>query len=189
MKPAVLLTRWVKLKYEGNLIKRSGEPYFTHLAAVAKMAQFAACMGYETGLCHDLLEDTSTTENELLNALTSFGYTRSEAGYIANCVVELTDVFTPDVYPHLSKKKRKAKEGLRLTTISPEAQTIKYCDLIDNISWVMQYDKKHASKYLLKKQRLLSAMMNGDKELYQKALNKIKKGLDVLANSSHTSLQ
>lgn len=184
MTPAELLIRWVNLKYKGHLIKRSGEPYFNHLAAVAKMAQSVTNMGYEIGLCHDLLEDTSTTENELLEALTGFGYTNLEAGDITTCVVELTDVFTSNAYPNLSKTERKAKEARRLICISPAAQTVKYCDIIDNIRWVLQYDKKHALEYLLKKQLLLSAMTDGDKRIYEKVLTDINEGLIISTNSS-----
>jgi (p)ppGpp synthase/HD superfamily hydrolase len=182
MKPIELLTGWVKGKYDGNLIRRSYEPYFNHLAAVAELASSALSMGYEIGLCHDLLEDTSTTRNELLEVLRGFGYTDSEAGHITSCVVELTDIFTAEAYPALSKKQRKEKEASRLNSISPDAQTVKYCDLIDNLKWVMQYDLRHASKYLSKKQLLLSAMTEGDRRIHQKALNEVYRAWNALTD-------
>lgn len=176
MTAETLLTQWVKLKYEGHRIKRSGEPYFKHLLAVAELAAPVTCMGYETGLCHDLLEDTTTIQHELSEALTGFGYAVSDASYIAACVVELTDVFTRLAYPAFSKKARKEREALRLTGISPAAQTIKYCDLIDNIKWVMEYDQRHALKYLLKKRLLINVMTRGDKGIREE----INKGLAVV---------
>jgi len=182
MRPVDLLIAWVKLKFDGNKIKRSGEPYFNHLTAVAELAAPLVSMGYEIGICHDLLEDTSVTENEFLKALKSFGYNDLEAGYISGTVIELTDVFTSEAYSELSKKRRKEKEVQRLTTISSAAQSIKYGDLIDNIKWVMQYDLKHASKYLLKKRVLLSAMWKGDAGMRQKVINEINEQLNKLAN-------
>ena len=182
MRPVDLLTAWVKLKFDGNKIKRSGQPYFNHLTVVAELAAPLVSMGYEIGICHDLLEDTSVTENEFLKALNSFGYNDLDAVYISGTVIELTDVFTSDAYPKLSKMRRKEKEVERLAGISSVAQTVKYCDLMDNIKWVMQYDLKHASKYLLKKRMLLSAMCKGDGEMRQKVINEINEQVNKLAN-------
>lgn len=169
MTPPERLKDWVALKHAGQLIKRTGEPYFNHLIAVADLASCIE-LGYEIGLCHDLLEDTSTTEAELSAALLDFGYNGKQANLITHCVVELTDVFTASAYPNLSKSKRKKLESARLLTLSPVAQTVKYADLIYNINWVLKYDLKHAQRYLLKKQRLLSGLNRGDQNLWQKAL-------------------
>jgi len=177
------LTCWVKLKHEGQFIKRSGKPYFIHLLTVAKLAANASNIGYETGLCHDTLEDTNTTAIELLNALISFGYNNLDASHITGCVVELTDVFTANAYPNIKKAIRKKKEAERLATISPTAQTVKYADLIDNISWMLQYDIKKAETYLQKKKLLVLSMAKGDVALRQKALDTIRNGLAVLQHN------
>ncbi len=179
MTPAENLLIWVQLKHKGQLIKHTGEPYFNHLVAVAEMAKTATKFGYEIGLCHDILEDTPTRENEVLEALCDFGYANSEAREITARVVELTDVFTASAYPNLSKKIRKEREAARLVNISSAAQTVKYCDLIDNIQWVLQHDQKHAVLYLKKKKLLLSDMINGDKIIRQRALDIIDKGLAI----------
>jgi hypothetical protein len=65
-------------------------------------------------------------------------------------------------------------------TISPDAQTVKYCDLIYNIGWVLQYGQKHAEEYLKKKQLLVSGMSKGDTGLRQKALDLISNALATL---------
>ncbi|MET1055471.1 MAG: hypothetical protein ABWY16_09195 [Pedobacter sp.] len=179
-KPVKLLKDWVALKHKGQLIRESGEPYFNHVAAVAAMASGATDFGYEIGLCHDLLEDTYATINELRDALLSFGYSQSAAMLISSCVLELTDVFTKSAYPGLGKSARKKMEAARLLTISPAAQTVKYADLIYNIGWVLKYDKKRAKKYLLKKKRLLNALIEGDKDLHSKALSAVLSGLQSL---------
>jgi len=177
MKPAEQLANWVEEKHRGQLIRDTEEPYFMHLIVVAEMAGPAISLGYEIGLCHDLLEDTSTTKDELNQALTGFNYAKTDADHITACVVELTDVYTSAAYPHLGKKARKEKEALRLSAISPAAQTVKYCDLIYNINWMLHHDRKHAAKYLKRKKHLVTCMSEGDEGLRQKALETINDGL------------
>jgi (p)ppGpp synthase/HD superfamily hydrolase len=173
MNRKVQLTHWVKSMHEGQIIKCTGEPYFNHLLAVAEMAAPASPFGYEVGLCHDLLEKTLTSQNELHHALIRFGYQAKEASGIVSQVVELTDVFTKAAYPHLKKTIRKAKEEERLATISVGAQTVKYADLVYNIGWVVEFDSAHAARYLEKKKKLLAAMHSGDQALHAKALQMI----------------
>lgn len=160
------------------MIRISGEPYIDHLLAVATLAGPAVALGYEIGLCHDLLEDTPTAPAELYAALFVFGYSEAAADQITKIVVELTDVFTATAYPQLRKKERKALEADRLLQISSSGQTVKYSDLIYNISWVLRYQPKKAKKYLRKKARLLKAMDKGDTSLQKKALKMIRKAQD-----------
>ncbi|GAC1313646.1 MAG: hypothetical protein NVSMB24_37160 [Mucilaginibacter sp.] len=185
MTPPELLTKWVAKKHDGQVIKSTAHPYCNHPVVVATLAKPAFALGYEIGLCHDLLEDTDTTKNELLDILLNFEYSDAEARIITTRVVELTDVFTAAAYPGLGKAARKELEAKRLQTISPEAQTVKYCDLVDNIDWVLKHDQKRAKQYLLKKQFLLADMALGDKELRQLALNLIQQGLFNLAKVSN----
>lgn len=180
MSPAEQLADWVALRHKGQIIKRTREPYFNHLMAVALMAKGVVALGYEIGLCHDLLEDTDTSKNELLTLLLKVGYTGADASLITSCVVELTDVFTRDAYPDLSKKVRKRCESYRLLTISSAAQTVKYGDLIYNIEWMLKYDQKHALRYLRKKQILLAGLTRGNQDLWQQAMNAIHQGLSIL---------
>jgi (p)ppGpp synthase/HD superfamily hydrolase len=172
------LLNWIKQRHEGQMIRCTEEPYINHLIAVAELASIIP-LGYEIGLCHDLFEETETTRNELHSALTDFEYTNQEADLIVNCAVELTDVFTKKNYPELKKKVRKVKEAERLAAISSAAQTIKYSDLIYNIEWVLQYDFKHARKYLQKKRLLLAAMPGGVQKLSQRAMGLIDNALKV----------
>lgn len=181
MKPAEKLALWVSVKHQGQIIRRTDQPYFNHLETVAELAGSAVEMGYEIGLCHDLLEDTDTTETELFNALLSFGYTNAQSNLISGCVAELTDVFTAIAYPDLDKAERKKRESARLATISATAQTVKYGDLIDNINWVLIHDQKHAKKYLKKKQLLLRNLNRGDDGLRQQAFNVIQSGMTLFA--------
>lgn len=171
------LVEWIGVKHSGQLIRRTEKPYIDHLLAVAEMAKPAVAFGYEIGLCHDLLEDTDVSEEELRRVLISIGYSIIAADLITACVKELTDVFTAAAYPDWTKPERKAREAERLVSISAIAQTVKYCDLIDNIDWVLKFDQKHAKKYLKKKKLLVSMMDKGDEGLRQRLMNVINKGL------------
>jgi (p)ppGpp synthase/HD superfamily hydrolase len=171
------LAGWVAEKHDGQLIKRTDEPYFNHVLAVAEKAGQVVAYGYEIGLCHDLLEDTATTETELFQTLISFEYTEATAALITSSVVELTDVFTAAAYPDLAKTARKNREFIRLGTISATAQTVKYADLIYNLHWVLKYDEKHALKYLLKKQQLLAELTLGNPQLREEAFTVIRQAL------------
>lgn len=173
MKPAKQLALWIAQRHAGQRIKRSSEPYLNHLLAVAKLSKHAAYLGYEIGLCHDLLEDTDTDTDTLGKALLSFGYDEIQMDHIVTCVLELTDVYTSEAYPDLSKKQRKHEEQKRLATIGVDAQTVKYADLIYNVGWVLTYDRKHAKRYLKKKLRLLNTLTKGDQLLRRTALNLI----------------
>jgi (p)ppGpp synthase/HD superfamily hydrolase len=176
-KPLSKLLHWIEGKYIRNKIKISGEPYFTHLLAVAETTASATVLGYEIGLCHDLLEDYPVSPEDLSLTLTGFGYTGEQAACITSIVVELTDVYTETAYPDLHKSERKAKETARLLSISGAAQTVKYADLIYNIAWTLKNEPQKAKKYLKKKKKLLASMTKGDPELRQLALQAIADGL------------
>jgi (p)ppGpp synthase/HD superfamily hydrolase len=167
------LQLWVQARHEGQYIPVSDEPYVTHLMAVAAMAGPAAKWGYEVGLCHDLLEKTVTTPHELLEVLLNLGYPSDEAGGIVHQVVELTDVFTKAAYPQFSKATRKAKDEERLAMISPDAQTVKYADLYDNIAWMIKFEPENAAPYLDRKRELLLSMNKGDQSLHRQVLGAI----------------
>lgn len=174
-----LLTAWVKLKHKAQFVKATDEPYFNHLLFVANSAAVKTPLGYEVGLCHDLLEDTDTSVVELSETLTFFNYDVVETRLIIDKVMELTDHFTKNAFPDLPKAERKAREAKRLVTISPGAQTVKYADLIYNIGWVMTYDLSSAEAYLKKKRLLLDLMNAGNSELHQKAIDLIRQSLTI----------
>jgi (p)ppGpp synthase/HD superfamily hydrolase len=177
MKKRIKLVAWVKTKHDGQLIKKTIEPYYNHLIFVAETVRKATPLGFEIGLCHDLLEDTDTNEAELEKQLITFGYDLLDARFITYCVVELTDVFTKEAYPHLSKSSRKAKEADRLSMISPASQTVKYADLLYNVGWVLKYNHKKALKYLKAKKKLLALMDKGDRKLWKRVSKVIEQAI------------
>lgn len=163
------LIHHVRALHNGQLIKDTTQPYFDHVLAVANNAAEAAPLAFEIGLCHDLLEKTTTTQSELLKALKDFGYNQEEAEHISNCVVELTRHFTKAENP-LPKKMRKALEEERLLTISADAQTVKYADWAYNADWMMQHDRHHAADYLKHHIELIEQMTDGNAALRNSVL-------------------
>jgi len=170
------LLAWVAEQHAGQLIKQTTEPYLDHLAAVAETADIMP-LGYETGLCHDLLEETSVSTSTLLSSLIHFGYEEAAAGAIVSSVIELTHVFTKNAYPDWRKSDRKAKEAERLAGTGPLTQTVACADLIYNIGWMLAYDPQHAKKYLKKKRKLLLRLTHADPSLQSQALQKIDAAL------------
>ncbi|MFA6245527.1 MAG: hypothetical protein WC615_01215 [Mucilaginibacter sp.] len=160
---------WVKEQHAGQLIRKTDEPYFDHLLFVAKKVGSVFPLGYEIGICHDLLEETNITEAELLSSLLCFGYPAPSAEHIRICVVELTDVFTKAAYPELRKQERKRREMTRLADINPDAQTVKYADLIYNIDWMLRFGGGKLPNYLKRKQTLLEQLSDGDEGLRREA--------------------
>jgi len=171
---------WVRLQHQHQKIRRSGAPYFSHVLAVAEMADQASPLAFEIGLCHDLLEDTPITSEQLQHTLLAYGYDLFESEHVVSCVLELTDQFTKTKFPSLNKKRRKKKETARLLTIHPDAQSVKYCDLIYNTLWMKKYDEKGFEKYLIRKSKFVEALDGGDPELRTKALSLMHKELELL---------
>jgi (p)ppGpp synthase/HD superfamily hydrolase len=137
--------------HSGQVRKYTGEPYWNHCRAVAE--QVAAWEGTLAMQCaaylHDTLEDTDMSELRL-KAL--FGYE------VLNLVVELTDQYTPAMYPGHNRAARKLMEAARLGTCSLEARVIKLADIADNTKSIVAHDPGFATTYLAEKARLLSVI-------------------------------
>ncbi|WP_231566379.1 HD domain-containing protein [Litchfieldella xinjiangensis] len=145
----------------GQRRKYTGEPYWHHPVAVAAMVsavEAATPAMIAAAILHDVLEDTGVSAMDIEAC---FGE------QVAILVQELTDHFTdPDIG---NRAHRKALERDRLAEVSPEAQTIKYADLIDNTESIVARDPGFARVYLAEKRQLLIAMTGGDPALRRKA--------------------
>lgn len=141
-------------KHHGQVRKYTGEAYFTHCFAVGQMVQDrgGAPEVVAAAILHDTLEDTKTTEHELLD---QFG------PVVVSLVKELTDEFTKERYPHLNRAQRKLAEAARLGTISASAKLIKLCDMIDNTKSIVEHDPDFAVLYLREKAAVLEAIGYG----------------------------
>lgn len=125
-------------------------------------------------LLHDVLEDTPVTRDMILRFLHTV-MPPADAERTVGLVVELTDVYTKVAYPHLNRKSRKALETSRLAGTSPDAQTIKYADLIDNGYDIVRHDRQFGRKYLGEAGDLLAAMNRGNSALRDRAVDTISK--------------
>jgi (p)ppGpp synthase/HD superfamily hydrolase len=153
-------TSFAMMKHAGHKRKYTDAPYVTHLLAVAKLVRAIGARDamIAAAILHDTLEDTATTPAELEHA---FG------PEVAGLVVELTDVFVPGA-GHGDRAERKRKERERLATVSPDAQTIKVADIIDNTGSILERDPAFAKVYLKEKAALLEVLTKADPKMLAK---------------------
>ena len=168
------LLEFVKKKHGTQERKYTAEPYWLHLLSVAKIASAHVDGAVEIALCHDLLEDTSCDYQELQKFLEENGYTKQEAKHICDVTDELTDKYTKEAYPDLNRRTRKEKEAQRLGKISKLGQSIKYADLIDNTSSIVENDKHFAKVYVREAIDVLDQMRNGNVHLLIDCCHSIK---------------
>jgi (p)ppGpp synthase/HD superfamily hydrolase len=127
-------------------------------------------------LLHDVLEDTPVKKETIYDFLVK-RMSIEQAVHTLKLVDELTDVFVKEAYPNLNRRRRKAMEMERMAKTSPEAQTVKYADIIDNCREIVSHDRDFAKIFLNECYSLLKKMPNGDPQLYNEALEVVSKNL------------
>lgn len=132
-------------------------------------------------LLHDVLEDTPTGEKEVLAFLLEI-LPEAQAKRALQLTVELTDQYTKAAYPQLNRRARKEKEHERSAQTSPDAQTIKYADIISNSIDIAKHDKHFGPKFLWEVRSLLRKMDKGNPELYKRAVETVEGCLLTLNN-------
>lgn len=153
----------------GQFRKYTNEPYVNHPIRVYELLKDHT--DDEDMLCaallHDVVEDCTTEEVSrqmlMVNILDAFGMR------VLSLVTEVTDHFVSGSYPPLNRKQRKQAERERLAGVSPEAQTIKYCDILDNTADIMLHDPGFARPYVEEIHDLLEVMNSGNPQLYEAA--------------------
>jgi|688.fasta_scaffold312507_2 (p)ppGpp synthase/HD superfamily hydrolase len=177
---------FVKEQHGTQVRKYTDEPYWTHPYAVATLVnkyiseEEQYCI--EIALGHDLLEDTSCTVDSLKIKLKEIGYSVDSSNQIVSGILDLTDHFTKESYPNYNRKKRKLLEVVRLTMIPPTSQTVKYADLIENISSIVEHDKSFAVTYLEEKKEIIKHIRNGNFDLYMRVIKVYLDNLEILEN-------
>jgi (p)ppGpp synthase/HD superfamily hydrolase len=136
-------------KHAGQQRMFSGEPYIVHPLAVAELVDSAGASEavIAAALLHDVVEDCGVSPAELAEL---FG------AEVAGLVVEVTNVFRSA--SGLPRAERKAKEIARLAKVSPDAQTIKVADIIDNCGSLMERSPKFAKVYFPEKAAMLAVL-------------------------------
>jgi guanosine-3',5'-bis(diphosphate) 3'-pyrophosphohydrolase len=169
----------------GQLRKYSPERYIVHPARVmARLKEFTDDQTVlAAALLHDVLEDTTTTRDQIEEFLRPlFGDVDTQR--TIKLVEELTDVYTKNNFPQWNRYRRKKKETERLEKVSPEAQTIKYADLMDNTSEIVQQDPEFAKRYLEEARKLLRRLKKGNSILRERAIEHVKKGFRDLESTT-----
>ena len=133
-------------------------------------------------LLHDVLEDTDVNDTELKGFLFTL-MSPSYAEQTLTLVTELTDVYVKSNYPELNRRQRKSKELDRLEKTSPDSQTIKYADIIDNTREIVDQDPDFAKVYLYECRAILSKLNKGNKNLYDEAVGAVEKGIMSLTGN------
>lgn len=163
-------------KAHGNQMRKyTPERYMVHPIRVME-----TCRDYDASvpmlaaaLLHDVLEDTALKNSEMLAFLQTI-MNDDDARDTVILVEELTDVYTKSAYPQWNRKQRKIKENERIRQTTPEAQTIKYADIIDNTSEITVHDPAFAPRFLKECLEILEIADKGNTELYQIALTAVK---------------
>ncbi|KAA6043625.1 GTP pyrophosphokinase [Pantoea sp. ICBG 1758] len=155
----------------GQRRKYTDEPYIVHPQAVAELVR--SVTDDEEMLAaawlHDTVEDTSSTLQDIEQ---QFGQR------VAGLVAMLTDSAQPQAR---NRAARKLAHFRHTADASPEAQTIKLADIIDNTRAIVQFDPDFARVYLIEKQVQIQLLLQGDKQLWQQAHQNIKQGLQQLS--------
>jgi (p)ppGpp synthase/HD superfamily hydrolase len=154
----------------GQKRKYSGKPYWVHPQRVAELVKSVGGTPemQAAAWLHDTVEDTPATIEDIKKY---FG------DHVAGLVDDLTDVSTLD---QGNRATRKAIDREHSAQASPEAQTIKLADLIDNTESIVKNDRNFAKIYLAEKRLLLDVLTKGNEELQKMAWEGLVQGLKEL---------
>lgn len=175
------IQEFARLAHGDQKRKFEDEPYITHLIRVKNLCTvyFKEPSVLAAALLHDTLEDTPLTAGEIGDFLRPLlGEYRAQ--HALDLVIELTDVYIKENYPHWNRRKRKNMEAVRLGKSSAEAQTIKYADILDNSITILNADDDFASVYLYEAKDMLKEMKKGHPDLRARAIHIVEKGISKM---------
>ncbi|RPH22152.1 bifunctional (p)ppGpp synthetase/guanosine-3',5'-bis(diphosphate) 3'-pyrophosphohydrolase [Buttiauxella warmboldiae] len=146
------------------------EPYIVHPAAVVELVRSisAAEEMLAAAWLHDTVEDTGSTLTDIQQ---HFGPD------VAMLVAMVTN---PEQRPGTNRMYRKRAHFLHTANASPEAQTIKLADIIDNTRGILRYDPHFARVYLIEKRIQLAGLQRGNERLREQAEGIIEQGISQL---------
>lgn len=158
--------------HAGQRRKYTNTPYLTHCLEVVKILIEHGIddqVMLAAAALHDVLEDCPGWRDKLWYGFEAHDIPTEQCEDILVLVNELTEPTREG-----NRATRKALEAQRLSQISPEAQTIKYADLISNTSSIVQHDEGFAKVYLQEKWNILGVMAGGDPVLFARAVVQCK---------------
>lgn len=171
MSLVIRAARYAAQAHQGQT-RQKGEPYHNHLNRVAFGVALLPDSTEEmvaAAYLHDILEDTKVTEAELRS---HFGET------VTALVLELTNCYSHQQHPELSREVRKDLELGRLVRASKEAQRIKLLDRIDNLSdgpFLDDDGTDYRTYYLPESEKMAHELGKVDANLQYRLLETIQK--------------
>lgn len=158
--------------------KYSFEPYWTHPVTVAELIQphLPEDEAILAALFHDVVEDTPYGPDNIFDFLRAH-YGQIDAVLVTDTVMDLTNRYEKDHCPGLNRAERHRLESLRLSRISPFAQSIKYGDIYHNCRSIQQFAPDYARIYLAEKQVILEVMDQGHPQLRQQVIEVVRAGI------------
>ena len=154
-------------------------PYWIHTDAVAALVWEHTHDEILTAAAnlHDVCEDVTP-----LNPTYSLARITQEFGpQVALHVVELTDVFTKEAYPHLNRAKRKELERNRKRGILAGSATIKLADICHNTEDIAAHDKGFGRVYIQEIELSLPMLRHGNSALFALATQSVENAKKILA--------
>ncbi len=151
--------------------RADGEPYINHPMRVAGMITMREKADEEViaaAWLHDTIEDCNVSYDEIFD---TFGKC------IADMVVGLTNVYTYNNYPDMSRADRKAAEAKRLrNSCGVDVQTIKMADRYDNINNILGSTRSEnwMCKYISESKDLVYALHLVDIDLRTLTMDRIR---------------
>ena len=175
--------------HQGQVRKFAPEPFVVHPIRVMETCAFYSSdlSVLSAALLHDVIEDTELTRNDVLDFLLTV-MEPHHANRTVNLVEQLTDVYIKANFPDWNRRKRKREEIKRLAKVSADAQTIKYADVIDNCTAIIENDVDFADRFLNECNDLLKKINKGNSILYIRAVETVKIALRELKTIQKRSI-
>ncbi len=154
----------------GQRRKYTDEPYIVHPAAVVELVRSVSADEalLAAAWLHDTVEDTDTTLADI-------------AAHFGPRVAQLVEMLTDSVQPQAKNRAARKLAHFRHTAeASPEAQTIKLADIIDNTRAIVRFDPHFARVYLVEKRIQIDLLKQGDAQLWRQASASIEQGIAQL---------
>lgn len=154
----------------GQVRKYSGDPYFTHPREVAirMYREFRPLEEVSAALLHDVIEDTSVTEDFLRRVFAN------KESRVVDIVLQVTK---PEQDPSKNRAERKAIDHMHYANGDEGGQTLKCFDIEHNEADITSQDPKFAKVWLKESEDLLYRLTKADPEPRIRALSKVRSGM------------
>ncbi|MGG6194750.1 HD domain-containing protein [Pantoea allii] len=159
----------------GQRRKYTDEPYIVHPAAVVELVRSITDnpVLLAAAWLHDTVEDTTTTLSDIEN-------------HFGNEVAKLVEMLTNTAPQSAGNRTERKMAHFRHTAqASPDAQTIKLADIIDNTRSIVRFDPHFARVYLIEKKVQIELIKQGNAELWRQASANIESGIAQLADAPY----